>query len=76
MAIGIHVARWQKSVTDSVVEEVMVEDESIANTADSPTVAEYLALEAEDGYACNHVGHVGNLVVTYNVADMNDETGA
>lgn len=69
MAIGVHVVTWCHRDGVPCVEPT----DGVTNSADYPTIAEYVAAEAADGYAVNHLGYVDRLIVSYSVADMNSE---
>lgn len=65
MAIQIHIAKVKN--IDGVL--CVLDDGVNTNTADNPSVEDYIIAEAADDFCCNHAD--GKMVITYNVADMN-----
>lgn len=72
MAIGIHVAKRivYKDPTTGLYSHRIKADGSLANTANNPTLEEYLALEFADDYLVNLM--TPNMIVTASVADANN----
>lgn len=74
MAIGIHIAHVSPGIEqvdgiDTFVERVKDESDDVPNTDSSPTVDEYLALEAADDYLpCIRTDKE---IVTVSAADIN-----
>ncbi len=70
-SLPIHIAHWKRGVENGpTFYEVVVEDEYNENTDGSPTVDEYLALEADDGYL-PLVASIGNRIITADVSAIN-----
>lgn len=56
-------------VLNTSTELRIVEDASIPNSANNPTIKTYIELEADDDFVVYHLDNT--MIVTYNMADIN-----
>ena len=66
MAVGIHIAKTFDPIDGPLKVKA---DDNITNTANEPTVVDYLLAEAGDNYLLNHMGN--GLVITLDAAAIN-----
>lgn len=72
-SLGVRIDKYAKSTTTGQIlqtrsEHRIVADDSLPNTANYPTVKDYILAEANDGYIVSYMDQ--NTIVTYLSSDL------